>query len=109
MQRSLPESRRRNTPAQRAALVAAYQKSGLTQRGFAAQAGIGYSTLTLWLSRAAGAKIPPPVFVPGPNLWPLTPSAPAYRIEFPRGVSVAVAPGFQPGELGALLQVVQAL
>ena len=102
--------RRHHSPAQRDKIVAAYQRSLLTQREFAAQAGIGYSTLTLWLRRAATAKVAdPPAFVPVPNLFPAAAAAPAYRLQFPRGVIVEVASGFQSAELAALLQLVQTL
>ena len=48
--------RRRHTSAQRDRILAAYRRSGLTQKKFSAQTGIGYSTLTLWLRKAATAK-----------------------------------------------------
>jgi transposase-like protein len=100
----------RHSPAQRDTIVAAYQRSRLTQRAFAAQAGIGYSTLTLWLRKAATAQADvQPAFVPVPNLFTATPVAPAYRLQFPRGVIVEVAPGFQSAELAALLELVQTL
>jgi hypothetical protein len=90
--------------------VEAYQRTRLTQREFAAQAGIGYSTLTLWLRKATtGRAASRPSFVPVPNLFPATAAAPAYRLQFPRGVIVEVASGFQSVELGALLQLVQTL
>jgi transposase-like protein len=103
-------ARRHHSPAQRDKIVAAYQRSVLTQREFAAQVGIGYSTLTLWLRNAATAKAAdPPAFVPVPNLFPAATAAAAYRLQFPRGVIVEVAPGFQSAELAALLELVQTL
>ena len=107
MQRTT-RSRRRHTAAQRDKIVAAYRRSRLTQKDFAAQAGIGHSTLTLWL-RQAGAREPgSSTFVPIANLWPAA-SAPAYRLQLARGVSVEVAPGFCVEELRTLLQLIQAL
>jgi transposase-like protein len=109
MQRPTPV-RRRHSPAQRDRIVAAYQRSRLTQREFAVQAGIGYSTLTLWLRKATTAKpARQPAFVPVPNLFPTTAAAPAYRLQFPQGVIVELAPGFQSEELAVLLQLVQTL
>jgi transposase-like protein len=109
MQRVTPVQRRR-TPAQRAEILAAYQRSQLTQREFAAQAGIGCSTLMSWLRKAATAKpCRAAAFVPVPNLFSAAAAAPAYRLQFPRGHVVEVASGFQFEELGALLQLVQAL
>lgn len=109
MQR-LTRVRRRHTSAQRDEILAAYQNSPLTQKEFAAQAGIGCSTLTSWLRRAHTAKnFNPPAFVPVPNLFPAAAQLPAYRLQFPQGVIVEVAPGFASAELGALLQLVQRL
>ena len=102
--------RRRHTPAQRDQIVAAFQRSHLTQKEFATQAGIGCSTLTLWLRKAARAKKSgPAAWVAVPNLFSVTSPLPAYRVRFPRGVIVEVAPGFQSAELDALLQRVQTL
>jgi transposase-like protein len=44
------------TRAQRQALVAAYAASGLSQRAFCAQHGIGVSTLRYWQKRLADAE-----------------------------------------------------
>jgi transposase-like protein len=41
--------RRIATPAERVALVAAYRRSGLTQRAFAEREGIKYCTFTSWV------------------------------------------------------------
>jgi len=110
MQQFPTHVRRHHSPAQRDKIVAAYHRSRLTQRAFSAQAGIGYSTLTLWLRNAATAQAAdPPAFVPVPNLFPAAAAAAAYRLQFPRGVIVEVAAGFQSAELTALLQVVQTL
>jgi len=101
--------RRRHTPAQRDKVLAAFHRSRLPQKEFAAQAGIGHSTLTLWL-RQAGAREPgPSTFVPVPNLWSAAAVAPAYRLQLAQGVIVEVSAGFRAEELGALLQLLQAL
>jgi len=90
--------------------LAAYQRSQLTQKEFAAQVGIGYSTLTFWLRKAATAKKSgQAALVPVPNLFSRAAAAPAYRLQFPRGLVVEVAPGFESAELDALLQLVQRL
>jgi len=103
-------ARRHHTPAQRDKIVAAYQRSQLTQKDFAAQAGIGCSTLTFWLRKTAPAKkVGPAAFVPVPNLFSTASPLPAYRVRFPRGVIVEVTSGFQSAELDALLQLVPAL
>ena len=103
-------ARRRHTPAQRDKIVAAYHRSQLTQKDFAAQAGIGCSTLTFWLRKTATAKkAGPAAFVPVPNLFSAATPFPAYRVRFPRGVIVEVMAGFESAELDALLQLAQTL
>ena len=103
-------TRGRQTGAAKDKLLAAYRRSGLTQKEFAAQAGLGLSTLSLWLRQAASAKTPgPSALVPVPNLFAPAAPPPAYRLQFPRGVIVEVASGFQSEELSALLQAVEGL
>ena len=100
---------RRHSPAQKNRLLAQYRRSGLTQKQFAAQAGIGYSTLTLWLRKAATArKASPSALVTVPNLLSATATV-AYRLRFAGGLSVEVAPGFRTEELASLLQMVHRL
>jgi transposase-like protein len=101
---------RGHTPARKNKILAAYHKSGLTQKQFAAQAGIGHSTLTLWLRNAAApakdsAK---PAFVPVPNLLAASPAS-AYRLQFSHGLVLEVPPGFASQELSTLLQLLRAL
>jgi lambda repressor-like predicted transcriptional regulator len=50
---------RRRSRAQIAALLAGYRESGLTQRAYAARAGVSLSSLVRWLHRGvAGAEAP---------------------------------------------------
>ena len=91
MQRLRRVCRRRCPPAQRDKILAAYRRSGLAQKEFAAQAGVGYSTLTSWLGKAVADGVP------------------AYRFEFPGGLKVALAQGFLAEALQALLQMAQRL
>ena len=99
---------RHHSPSQRDKIVAAYLRSRLTQQEFAAQTGIERSTLTLWLRNAPTTKATvPQAFVPVPNLFPTTAATPAYRLQFPQGVIVEVATGFQSAELATLLQLVR--
>lgn len=105
---------KRHTLSERNKLLAAYRRSRLTQKEFATQAGIGHSTLTLWLRKAgatrkADRKASGSAFVSMPNLFPASSPLPAYRVQFPRGVIVEVARGFQSAELGALLEVARTL
>jgi transposase-like protein len=110
MQRPARPSRH-HSAAQRERIIAAYRRSDLTQREFASEAGIGHSTLTLWLRKSTGAKpAERPAFVAVPNVFAAPAArAPAYRLQLPGGLSVEIAAGFQPAELTALLQVVQSL
>jgi transposase-like protein len=72
--------RRHQSPAQKDRLLAQYRRSGLTQRQFAAKAGIGYSTLTLCLRKATPARKPAKsTFVAVPNLLSTT-TAPAAAV-----------------------------
>jgi|SRR5580692_2176028 hypothetical protein len=107
---NLAGARPHRTAAQRAQILTDYHRSGLTQKAFAAQAGIGCSTLTSWLRKAAARQsADQPAFVAVPNLLAASGTAVAYRLQFPRGFVVEVAPGFRPEELNALVQVVQGL
>jgi transposase-like protein len=103
-------TRPHRTAAQRAQILTDYHRSDLTQKAFAAQAGICCSTLASWLRKASARQsAAQPAFVAVPNLLPAPGAAAAYRLQFPRGFVVEVASGFRPEELNALLQVVQRL
>jgi transposase-like protein len=55
------QGRRIITAGERAALLAAYAGSGLTQRAFARQEGLNYSTFTAWLQgRRRAAEVASP-------------------------------------------------
>jgi transposase-like protein len=113
MRQTTRVSRRRHTPAQGEKLLAAYRRSGLTQKAFAAQTGIGHSTLTSWLRKAgdppsAGPADDPPALIRIPNLLPAADGVAVYRLEFAGGLTVEVARGFDPEELRRLLAVARA-
>lgn len=102
--------RRRRTPAERAQILDQYHQSSLTQKVFAAQAGISCSALNSWLRRAlANADSHPPQFVPVPNLLATGRGSAAYRLQWPDGFTLEVVTGFAAPELSALLQVVRRL
>ncbi len=105
---NLSAVRKHSTPAQRKKLLQSYQQSQLTQKEFAAQAGIGVSTLAAWLRKAVVHKEGGPKFVAVPNLFPAGPAAPAYRLQWPGGLSLEIRPGFSSGELASLLQLLPA-
>ena len=102
--------RRRRTPAERAQILEQYHQSGLTQKVFAAQAGISYSALNSWLRRAhTNDESNRPQFVAVPNLLATGPGSAAYRLQWPDGFTLEVVAGFAAPELSALLQVVRRL
>ncbi len=103
-------NRRRRTPAERAQILDQYHQSGLTQKVFAAQAGISCSALSSWLRRAlANADSNQPQFVPVPNLLATGRGSAGYRLQWPDGFTLEVAAGFAAPELSALLQVARRL
>lgn len=103
-------NRRRRTPAERAQILDQYHQSGLTQKVFAAQAGISGSALNSWLRRAlAKADSHPPQFVSVPNLLSTGRGHTVYRLQWPDGFTLEVAAGFAAPEVGALLHAVRRL
>ena len=52
-------SRRRFSSAARSRLLARYERSGLTQRGFVQQHGLSLATLTKWLRQERQRATPP--------------------------------------------------
>lgn len=102
--------RRRSTPAQREKILRRYRHSQLTAEAFAAQAGIGVSTLHAWRRQAAETKsVGGPAFVAVPNLLSLGPASATYRLQWPGGLRLEVAAGFAAEELATLLQLLPAL
>jgi transposase-like protein len=102
--------RKRLTQAQRARILQDYHRSELPQREFAAQAGIGLSTLQFWLRNAANrASAPRPRFIEVPNPLSLAPAASTYRVHLAGGMQLEVGSGFRPEELTTLLQVLRGL
>jgi transcriptional regulator with XRE-family HTH domain len=101
--------RKHSTPAQREKILQSYRRSRLTQKEFAARTGIGVSTLAAWLRKAAVHQEGGATFVAVPNLLAAPPDPPAYRLQWPGGLSLEVRPGFSSGELAALLQLLPRL
>ena len=103
-------ARQHFTPAQRAQILQDYHRAQLSQKEFAAQAGIGVTTLQAWLRKAAVAIPEPRVkFLPVPNLLPAAPARATYRLHLTGGMQLEVVPGFCPEELTTLLRVVREL
>jgi len=100
--------RKRLTPAQRDKILSTYRRSRLAQREFASQAGIGLSTLQLWLRKAAAPPAGPTAFVQVPNLLAQAPAAAAYRLHLAGGMILEIGSGFEAEQLSALLQLLRA-
>jgi transposase-like protein len=105
--------RRNTTVVERARILEACADSELTRTEFAAQYGIGVSTLYQWLrqrearspKRSAGLVEVPNLF--GRGSGAATPAA--YRLHLPGGRVLEVAGGFDAGEVRLLVQLVQSL
>lgn len=105
-----PIVRKHLTAGQRQRVLDAYRRSRLSQRDFAAQAGIGLSTLQLWLRSAAAQPCPQTnAFVQVPNLLAQAPGPAVYRLHLPGGIDLEVGPGFRPAELASVLQLLRPL
>jgi hypothetical protein len=100
-------TRLRRSPAQRTQLLRAFRASGLSQGAFAAQAGIGLSTLQLWLRSARPARTETPSFVELPNPLPTAAAPPAYRLRWADGLVLELGRGWVPAELAALLPLLE--
>jgi len=82
----------------------------LTQRDFAAQAGISVSTLHKWLQRAATDKpVDKPRFIALPHVAAAPLAGPTYRLVLPSGAALEVRAGFAEPELAACLGLLSAL
>jgi hypothetical protein len=104
-------ARHYRTAAEKAEWVAAYHRSGLSQRDFAHQHGLAPSNLQRWVRQreAAAPSAGPAALVEVPNLLAARPGAGAYRLHFPQGFQLEVARGFELGEVRVLAQLLQSL
>jgi hypothetical protein len=106
-------SRKRLSPQERDDILNRFRQSGLTQRQFAAQAGVSLSWLQSWLYRAPKTK-PPSKAPRWLEVAPLSVhgscgSGVGYSVELPNGISLKVPRGFCASELAALDQVLKSL
>jgi transposase-like protein len=104
-------SRKHLTAAEKAELVAAYHRSGLSQRDFASQQGIAASNIQRWVRRAEGlaGSAGPAALVEVPNLLASRSGSGAYRLHFAQGVQLEVGRGFDLAEVSALAQLLHRL
>ena len=103
--------RKHLTQTQREKILNDYGGTQLSQREFASQAGIGVSTLQLWLRKAAIGRrwARSAGFVEVPNPLAQAPGVAAYRLHLAGGIDLEVASGFRPEELTSLLRVLLGL
>jgi hypothetical protein len=98
------------TPVQRAEILAAYRQTALSSHPFARRHGIAASTLFRWLRQATAATPSgAATLIEVPILLGQQPPAPAYCLRFANGLSVELAPGFQPEEVRTLAQLIRGL
>jgi len=104
-------SRQHRTAAEKAELVGAYHRSGLSQRDFAQQHGIAPSNIQRWARQ--GESLAPSqrsaALLEVPNLLASRPGAGAYRLHFPHGLQLELARGFAVEEVRALALLLQNL
>jgi transposase-like protein len=86
----------------RAALLAAYRESGLTQKAFAAREGVSYSTLTGWLLAERRQAARPPTFKE--VTWPATSGPWPMEIALPNGLVIRARESVAVAELIGLLK-----
>jgi hypothetical protein len=99
------------TLAEKAKIVAAFRRSGLSQGDFAQQQRIAPSNIQRWVQQFAtsGEAAGPAALVEVPNLLASAPGPGAYRLHFAQGLQLEVARGFEMGEVRALAQLLQSL
>ena len=108
MQRK-PRVRKRFTPGQRKAFVQAYRKSSLSQRRFAAQAGISISALQLWGRQLAAPKTVASAMVQLPNPLAGSPERCRCRVRLSNGITVELLDHFEAAQLDCLLKAAASL
>jgi transposase-like protein len=100
----------RYSTAERAAWIARYRSSGLTQRRFAQQHGLALSTLQQWLYRQqhqSSPKIPVTAFheIPIAPLVPAISTAWAMEVVTSKGVTLRLREALSARELARLLRI----
>ncbi len=81
------KNRRHRSRSEIAALVAGYSASGLTQRAYAARAGVGLSSLVRWLHDHEADAAAPGKFA-AVQLRPEPTGGPGVTIRWPEGMEV---------------------
>ena len=102
--------RRRFTKAEKAALVAAFVGSGLSQEQFAFREGIAPSKIARWVqqSQVASQDQGRSRLLEVPNMLAGSPAS-LYRLRWPQGMVLELNRGFEREEVRALVQLLQSL
>lgn len=93
--------------ARRAALMAAYEQSGLTQKAFARREGVSYGTFVAWLGRFRRGEAPggePPMSFQELCL-DSSRAAVGLEVRLPNGITIR---GRSPREVAELVRALQA-
>jgi hypothetical protein len=102
-------SRKQWTDTEKAEVVAAYQRSGLSLCAFAKRHGIAPANIQRWVQQheAAGPCTTPTrtALIEVPNLLAARPGPGVYRVHFPHGLQLEITRGFDPLEVRALVQL----
>ena len=103
-------TRRRFSASEKANILEACERSGLTRKAFALQQGIAVSSLYQWqrLSRGQTPKARPK-WIEVPNLMSQAPAVTAYRLHLPGGRMLEVSRKFDSSEVRVLAQLLQNL
>lgn len=107
------ESRSRQylTDAEKAAIVADYHRSGLSQRDFANRHGIAATNIQRWVGQTHQAERTDGLaaLVEVPNLLATGTGSGTYRLHFPKGLMLELPRRFEPGQVRLLAELVQSL
>jgi DNA-binding XRE family transcriptional regulator len=101
---------KRLTLEERRKVLEGYEQSDLTQKEFAAQAGIALSTLHAWRRKMPDPRQPRAArFVEAPNLFAGPAADFCYRLRAPGGVELEIGRGFRSQEVAELLRLLRQL
>ncbi len=92
--------RKRRSREEIAGIIGEYERSGLTQRDFAATWGVPPATLTGWLRRARRGRF---IEVRADGGESSAAMGGGFVVDLAPGIRIEVPTGFEPAELGALL------
>ncbi len=88
-------------------MIESYLKSNLSQRAFAAQAGLSVSALQYWLRKSRGSQKQPATQLVELPFAPLASRASGYRLHFAKECFLEIPAGFRAEEVRQLWQVLQ--